>query len=100
VTVRRRSIYFLFTFIVAAASARTAYSQATQTSPPAAPTQSAPQAPAQTPPLGAPAPVQTPAPPRNSLAVVVVDPAHGGADPGAHGSSGIVESDVVLSFAR
>jgi N-acetylmuramoyl-L-alanine amidase len=34
------------------------------------------------------------------LAVVVLDPAHGGADPGAHGSSGIVESDVVLSFAR
>jgi N-acetylmuramoyl-L-alanine amidase len=34
------------------------------------------------------------------LAVVILDPAHGGADPGAHGSSGIVESDVVLSYAR
>jgi N-acetylmuramoyl-L-alanine amidase len=33
-------------------------------------------------------------------AAVIVDPAHGGADPGAHGASGIVESDVVLSFAR
>ncbi|MGB6431832.1 MAG: N-acetylmuramoyl-L-alanine amidase, partial [Candidatus Acidiferrales bacterium] len=32
--------------------------------------------------------------------VVVLDPAHGGADPGAHGSTGINESDVVLSFAR
>jgi N-acetylmuramoyl-L-alanine amidase len=34
------------------------------------------------------------------LAVVVLDPAHGGADPGARGSSGIAESDVVLGFAR
>jgi N-acetylmuramoyl-L-alanine amidase len=34
------------------------------------------------------------------LAVVVLDPAHGGADQGARGSSGITESDVVLSFAR
>jgi N-acetylmuramoyl-L-alanine amidase len=34
------------------------------------------------------------------LAVVIVDPAHGGADPGARGSAGIVESDVVLSYAR
>jgi N-acetylmuramoyl-L-alanine amidase len=32
--------------------------------------------------------------------VVVLDPAHGGADQGARGSSGISESDVVLSFAR
>jgi N-acetylmuramoyl-L-alanine amidase len=39
-------------------------------------------------------------PPRNTLAVVVLDPAHGGADQGARGSSGIAESDVVLSFAR
>ncbi len=40
------------------------------------------------------------APPRAPLSVVVLDPAHGGTDPGAHGSSGISESDVVLSFAR
>jgi N-acetylmuramoyl-L-alanine amidase len=32
--------------------------------------------------------------------VVVLDPAHGGVDQGARGSSGITESDVVLSFAR
>jgi N-acetylmuramoyl-L-alanine amidase len=32
--------------------------------------------------------------------VVVLDPAHGGADQGARGSSGITESDVALSFAR
>jgi N-acetylmuramoyl-L-alanine amidase len=34
------------------------------------------------------------------LSLVILDPAHGGADPGARGSSGITESDVVLSFAR
>ena len=34
------------------------------------------------------------------MAIVVLDPAHGGADQGARGSSGIAESDVVLSFAR
>jgi N-acetylmuramoyl-L-alanine amidase len=40
------------------------------------------------------------APPQKTLSVVVLDPAHGGADQGARGSSGIAESDVVLSFAR
>lgn len=66
----------------------------------APPTQPAPQAPTQVPETGAPPPMQPATAPRNSLAVVVLDPAHGGADPGAHGSSGIVESDVVLGFAR
>jgi N-acetylmuramoyl-L-alanine amidase len=42
--------------------------------------------------------VQQPVTPR--LTVVVLDPAHGGADLGARGSWGITESDVVLSFAR
>ena len=54
--------------------------------------QPAPQAAQQTTPPAGPA--------RNALAVVVLDPAHGGADQGARGSSGIAESDVVLSFAR
>ena len=34
------------------------------------------------------------------MSVVVLDPAHGGTDPGARGASGIAESDLVLSFAR
>lgn len=60
--------------------------------------QAAPQpAPAQAQPPIVPAPAT---PPQKTLAVVVLDPAHGGADPGARGSSGIAESDVVLSFAR
>jgi len=31
---------------------------------------------------------------------VVVDPAHGGSDAGARGAAGVLESDVVLNFAR
>lgn len=36
----------------------------------------------------------------NALAAVVLDPAHGGADGGARGSAGVIESDIVLQFAR
>ena len=32
--------------------------------------------------------------------VIVLDPAHGGTDPGARGPSGTVEKDIVLQFAR
>lgn len=50
---------------------------------------------------GQPAPqVSATPPPQRGLTLVVVDPAHGGTDLGAHGSSGINESDVVLLFAR
>jgi N-acetylmuramoyl-L-alanine amidase len=46
-------------------------------------------------------PLQTPStqPPAASQFVVVLDPAHGGADPGARGTGGIRESDIVLDFA-
>jgi N-acetylmuramoyl-L-alanine amidase len=37
--------------------------------------------------------------PRTGLNVVVLDPAHGGTDPGARGTEGISESDEVLQFA-
>jgi N-acetylmuramoyl-L-alanine amidase len=66
-------------------------------------TPSAQSAPAQTPPATTP---QTPAqatPPavtRAGLNVVVLDPAHGGTDPGARGTGGIRESEIVLDFAR
>jgi N-acetylmuramoyl-L-alanine amidase len=36
---------------------------------------------------------------RSGLNVVVLDPAHGGTDPGARGTEGISESDEVLQFA-
>ncbi len=88
--------------MVAAAQVFSAQAQSTQT--PAAPAQPAPQpsAPATQQAPAAPAP---PAPepaalPQKTLAVVILDPAHGGADPGARGSSGLAESDIVLSYAR
>jgi N-acetylmuramoyl-L-alanine amidase len=34
------------------------------------------------------------------LATVVIDPAHGGADTGARGSTGAIESEAVLDFGR
>jgi N-acetylmuramoyl-L-alanine amidase len=34
------------------------------------------------------------------MSVVVIDPAHGGADAGARGAGGIIEKDIVLPLAR
>jgi N-acetylmuramoyl-L-alanine amidase len=63
--------------------------------PPTAPTSAPSQtAPLQTPPAQAP-----PATPRAGLNVVVLDPAHGGTDPGARGTGGMRESEIVLEFA-
>jgi len=45
-----------------------------------------------------PAAGQTQPPPK--LAVVVLDPAHGGSDSGARGPAGTIESEVVLDFGR
>jgi N-acetylmuramoyl-L-alanine amidase len=39
-------------------------------------------------------------PPTRTLTTVVLDPAHGGTDEGAHGSGGILEKDVTLALAR
>src|SRR5260221_13483830 len=36
---------------------------------------------------------------QNGLTLVVLDPAHGGTDPGARGTGGIRESEIVLDFA-
>lgn len=62
------------------------------------------QAPPQTPPPPAgQAPQETPpvAPlPASPLRVIVIDPAHGGTDSGARGSSGVVEKDAVLALAK
>jgi len=54
------------------------------------------EAPGTTPPSSSSQAPQAPAGP----AVVVVDPAHGGSDSGARGPSGVIESEVVLDFAR
>jgi N-acetylmuramoyl-L-alanine amidase len=94
--VRRRSISILFALVLTSVRTLQASPQAVP-----APTRAAPSQSAQTPSpqFAQPATPQI-APPRNALAVVVLDPAHGGVDQGARGSSGIAESDVVLSFAR
>lgn len=42
-------------------------------------------------------PVQIPS---RTLSTVVLDPAHGGTDEGAHGTNGIAEKDVTLALAR
>ena len=88
--------------MIAAAQIFSAQAQSTQTPP--APGQPAPQTSPpvtqQTPPAPAQPAPEPAALPQKTLAVVILDPAHGGADPGARGSSGLAESDVVLSYAR
>jgi N-acetylmuramoyl-L-alanine amidase len=92
----------IFACLIAVAAAFTGAAQSTQ--PPAVPGQAAPETPAGAAPTVAPPPAQAapepPSPPQKTLNVVIIDPAHGGADAGARGSTGIVESDVVLGFAR
>jgi N-acetylmuramoyl-L-alanine amidase len=79
--------YFASLLAIAAGALLALASFAAQSAPQSNPPSSTQQA--------APPSAPTPAP-----LVVVIDPAHGGADPGAHGSNGIAESDVVLAFAR
>ena len=65
---------------------------------PSTPAASAPSQPAAPAPSQPGAPVaQAPAPPRF---VVVIDPAHGGDDPGATLANGLLEKDVTLAIAR
>ena len=94
----------LFFVIIAGAVALSYSAQSpAQTAPAtAASQQAAPQAPpAATPPSSTAATSQTipPAPPRAGLNIVVLDPAHGGTDPGARGTGGMRESEIVLDFA-
>jgi N-acetylmuramoyl-L-alanine amidase len=60
--------------------------------------QTPPTTPSTTPPQGLPQAVPTTMP-RAGLNIVVLDPAHGGTDPGARGTGGIRESEIVLDFA-
>src|ERR1019366_1485492 len=99
VSVPSKSV-FIFFMLIAASGALPVRLQSAQASAGATTGQNAPQLPPQPPQQASQPPAQQAIPPRNTLAVVVLDPAHGGADQGARGSSGIAESDVVLSFAR
>ena len=76
-----------------------------QTIPPANQQSASPQPPANPQANPPPIPPQIPqpqpqAPPPRGLSVIVLDPGHGGADPGARGANGVVEKDAVLIFAR
>lgn len=53
-------------------------------------------------PTPVPVPVVPPAPEsrHDRRRIVVIDPGHGGVDPGTHGRSGVLEKDVVLAFGR
>lgn len=62
----------------------------------APPTTSAP--PAALPPV--PPPANRPAAPRTRPLTVVLDPGHGGKDPGASGVNGLLEKDLVIAVAR
>jgi N-acetylmuramoyl-L-alanine amidase len=90
----------LFFLLVLGAVALSFSSQAPSQTAPVAPAaqSSLPQTPATTPATGTPQALP-PASPRTGLNIVVLDPAHGGTDPGARGTGGMRESEIVLDFA-
>ncbi|MHB8499682.1 MAG: N-acetylmuramoyl-L-alanine amidase family protein [Candidatus Acidiferrales bacterium] len=93
----------LFLVVMLGAVALSFSSQAPAQTTPATPAaqQAVPQAPpsaALPSPTAATPPAIPQAPPRAGLNIVVLDPAHGGTDPGARGTGGIRESEIVLDF--
>ncbi|MGH9780862.1 MAG: N-acetylmuramoyl-L-alanine amidase family protein [Candidatus Acidiferrales bacterium] len=103
--VRRAPIIACFLFV--AGVCVTLAAQNPQQTPPQKPPQPPNQQtvpPPQTAPMQIPPPqAQTPqalAPPVHTLRIVVLNPAHGGADTGARGPSGAAEKDLVLEFAQ
>jgi N-acetylmuramoyl-L-alanine amidase len=89
----------LFLLVVGVVALSFSSQAPSQTKPPAAAAQSAvPQALPTAPAQGLPQTIP-PAMPRAGLNIVVLDPAHGGTDPGARGTGGIRESEIVLDFA-
>jgi N-acetylmuramoyl-L-alanine amidase len=89
---------FFFFFVLGAVALSISAQAPSQTAPVTPSAQSpAPQG-LPTTPQGLPQTI-SPAMPRAGLNVVVLDPAHGGTDPGARGTGGIRESEIVLDFA-
>src|SRR6266850_301323 len=97
--IRMRTIFLAGAGSLALAGAAMVHSaqspaQAPQTTP-GVPAAASPQ-------VGAAAQVASPfgaSPQRSGLNIVVLDPAHGGTDPGARGTGGIRESEIVLDLA-
>ncbi len=104
-----RFAIFLSLAVALAAFAKTGGGRSWGTPPRAQQQQQSSPAPAQTKPsspttsqrpsqqLPAVPPGQTP---KRTIQTVVLDPAHGGTDEGAHGTSGIVEKDMTLALAQ
>ena len=69
--------------------------QSPESAPTGSPAAQQPGAPISTPPYPT---IPPPQPQRTALNMVVLDPAHGGTDPGARGAQGIRESDLLLDL--
>ena len=89
-----------FVLAIAAAPPQQATSNPIPTKPAQTPGNSPPALAASSAPTPQTPNASSPPAPRNGLNVVVLDPAHGGTDPGARGTEGITESDEVLQFAQ
>ena len=102
----RRIFFFAILLLIAgaimlAAPAWTGQAQEPAPTPsPAPPNAQAPAPPPQPPAQETPKQPAAPATPSRTLNVVVLDPGHGGTDAGARGGNGVIESEVVLSYAR
>ncbi|MGH9731051.1 MAG: N-acetylmuramoyl-L-alanine amidase family protein [Candidatus Acidiferrales bacterium] len=106
----RRALIIAWFLFAAGVCATLAAQDPQQTQPPKPAPPAAQQAipPQQNAPTQIPAPSQTqtpaapqpPATPARTLRIIVLDPAHGGADTGARGPSGTAEKDLVLEFAQ
>jgi N-acetylmuramoyl-L-alanine amidase len=102
VRIRMDSLLVLFSIVLLGTALITSPSAPSQTQQPATTAQSPTATPPVSAPVGAPAQVASPFGtqiPASGLNIVVLDPAHGGTDPGARGKGGIRESDIVLDLA-
>jgi N-acetylmuramoyl-L-alanine amidase len=104
--IRYRSVFLLFWLILVGAalvssSLTPSGAQQPAASPPspANPSAASPQSP-QSGAAGSAPPAFGTQTQRSGLNIVVLDPAHGGTDPGARGTGGIRESEIVLDFAN
>jgi N-acetylmuramoyl-L-alanine amidase len=100
--IRIRTFLPIGALCVILAGAAIVYSSQAPTQAPAAGAQAPATSPAMSPQNSVPGTVNAPfgtQTQRNGLNIVVLDPAHGGTDPGARGTGGIRESEIVLDMA-